>query len=159
MKITRRQLNTLIENYLRQENVLSEVKKKSFNQFIARGLLTQQEFDMYVFRNDWVAPFTDPVIRKVLFNTLVADEGHSIREISERGQEFLERIVDLARTPDPDNPGQNMLKPTRVRGTSGVNPNDVIDINSKIDVDNPDNTTATYNDMSNYLENLSLIHI
>ena len=155
MKITRRQLSLIIENYLKQDDMLFEVKKKSFNQFMARGLMTQQEFDMYVFRNDWVPPFTDPVIRKVLFNTLSADEGHSIREIAERGQEFLERIVNLARTPDPDNPGQNMLKPTRVRGTSGVNPNDVIDINSKIDVDNPDNTTATYNDMSNYLENRS----
>lgn len=155
MKISRRQLSLLIENYLKQDNILFEVKKKSFNQFISRGLLTQQEFDMYVFRNDWVEPFTDPVIRKVLFNTLAADEGHSIREIAERGQEFLERIVNLARTPDPDNPGQNMLKTARVRGTSGVNPRDIIDMNSKIDVDIPDNTTATYNDMSNYLENRS----
>ena len=141
MKLTRRQLSLIIENYLKQPPLLFEIKKKAFNKLIQQGLVSQQEFNMLVFNKDWVPPFNDPIMAKILFNTLNADQGHSINDIKVVGREVINRIIANARSGE--------LKPRLVRGTS----NEYIDILSMIDVTNPDNTTATYNDVMKYLEN------
>ena len=143
MRISRRQLSLLIENYLKQPQLLFEIKKKAFNQFIQRGLVSQQEFDMLVFNKDWVPPFNDPIMAKILFNTLNADQGHSINDIKAVGEEVINRIIANARSGE--------LKPRLIRGTS----NEYIDILPMIDVTSPDNTIATYNDVMKYLENAS----
>ena len=141
MRISRRELSLLIENYLKQPQLLFEIKKKAFNQFIQRGLVSQQEFDMLVFNKDWVPPFNDPIMAKILFNTLNADQGHSINDIKAVGEEVINRIIANARYGE--------LKQILIRGTS----NEYIDILPIIDVTSPDNTTATYNDVMKYLEN------
>ena len=141
MKISRRQLSLLIETYLKDPGLLFEIKKKAFNQFIQRGLVSQQEFDMLVFNKDWVPPFNDPIMAKILFNTLNADQGHSVNDVKTVGEDVINKIINNARSGE--------LKPRLIRGTS----NEYIDILPMIDVTNPDNTTATYNDVIRYLEN------
>ena len=141
MKISRRQLSLIIENYLKQPQFLFEIKKKAFSRFIQQGLVSQQEFNMLVFNKDWVPPFNDPVMAQILFNTLNADQGHSVNDVKAIGEEAINRIIANARSGD--------LKPRLVRGTS----NEYIDILPMIDVTNPGNTTATYNDVIKYLEN------
>ena len=142
MKISRRQLSLLIETYLKQPQLLFEIKKKAFSQFIQQGIISQQEFNMLVFNKDWVPPFNDPIMAKILFNTLSADQGHSVNDVKAIGEDVINKIINNARSGD--------LKPRLVRGTS----NEYIDILPMIDVTRPDNTTATYNDVIKYLENL-----
>ena len=141
MKISRRQLSLLIETYLKQPQLLFEIKKKAFSQFIQQGIISQQEFNMLVFNKDWVPPFNDPIMAKILFNTLSADQGHSVNDVKAIGEDVINKIINNARSGD--------LKPRLVRGTS----NEYIDILPMIDVTRPDNTTATYNDVIKYLEN------
>jgi hypothetical protein len=141
VKLTRKQLSLLIENYLKDATLLTEIKKKSFNQFIQRGIIDEQDFKMYVFGSDWVPPFNDPIMAKILFNTLNdGGQGHSLRDISRGGEEILNKIVANARRGD--------LPPRPVRGSAV----EFIDILPKIDVIQPDNTTLTYNEAMEYIE-------
>ena len=141
MKITRKQLSLIIENYLKDASLLTEIKKKSFNQFIQTGVIDEQDFKMYVFGSDWKPPFNDPIMAKILFNTLnVGGQGHSLRDISQGGEEILNKVIDNARRGD--------LPPRPVRGTA----DQFIDILPKIDVAQPDNTTLTYNEAMEYIE-------
>ena len=141
MKVTRKQLSLIIENYLKEASLLTEIKKKSFNQFIQRGVISDQDFKMYVFGRDWVPPFNDPIMAKILFNTLNdGGQGHSLRDISQGGEDILNKIVANARRGD--------LPPRPVRGSS----DQFIDILPKIDVVQPDNTTLTYDEAMEYIE-------
>jgi len=140
MKITKRQLKLVIENYLRGPELIFEIKKKAFNHFIQKGQITQSDFNRYVFDKDWVYPFNDPIMGKILFNTLSANQGHSLGDISQGGEEILNKIVSNARRGD--------LPPRAMRGTGGQ----MIDILPKIDVSQPDNTTLTYDEAMQYIE-------
>ena len=140
MKVTRKQLSLIIENYLKETSLLTEIKKKAFNQFIQRGLISDQDFKMYVFGNDWVPPFNDPIMAKILFNTLNTNQGHSLRDMSQGGEDILNKVVSNAR--------RGELPPRPVRGTA----NQMIDILPKIDVVQPDNTTLTYDEAMQYIE-------
>jgi len=154
MKITRKQLSLIIENYLKQPQLLFEIKKKAFSQFIQQGLISQQEFNMLVFNRDWVPPFNDPIMAQILFNTLKAEQGHSVNDVKAIGEDTINKIIDNARNVHNSNKGFEDAKadflPARlVRGTS----NEYVDILPMIDVQNPNSTTATYDDVVKYLEN------
>jgi len=141
VKVTRKQLSLIIENYLKEASLLTEIKKRSFNQFIQRGIISDQDFKMYVFGNDWKPPFNDPIMAKILFNTLNdGGQGHSLRDIAQGGKDILNKIINNAR--------RGELPPRPVRGTA----NQFIDLLPKIDVVQPDNTTLTYNEAMEYIE-------
>ncbi len=143
MKVTHRQLSLIIENYLSDKSLLTELKKKAFNQFIQRGLINDQEFKTYIFHSKagWIPPFNDPIMAKILFNTLNAGgQGHSVYDMARMGEDILNKIVSNARRGD--------LPPRPVRGTA----NQFIDILPEIDVVQPDNTTLTYDKAIQYIE-------
>ena len=143
MKLTRKQLSLLVESYLKESQFLFEIKKKSFNQFIQRELINDQEFKTYIFNSEggWIPPFNDPIMSKILFNTLSAGgQGHSVYDMSRMGEDILNKIVSNARRGD--------LPPRPVRGTA----NQFIDILPEIDVVQPDNTTLTYDKAIQYIE-------
>jgi hypothetical protein len=155
MKISRRQLSLLIETYLKQPQLLFEIKKKAFSQFIQQGIISQQEFNMLVFNKDWVPPFNDPIMAQILFNTLKAGQNHSVNDVKAIGEDVINKIIDNARNvfnsdKEFEDAKADFLPARLVRGTS----NEYIDILPMIDVQNPNNTTATYNDVVKYLENL-----
>ena len=144
MKISRRQLSLLIENYFKEPQLLFEIKKKAFNQFIQQGLVSQQEFNMLVFNKDWVPPFNDPIMAQILFNSLKAGQNHSVNDIKTVGEAVINKIIDNARNVYSSNKEFEDAKadflPARlVRGTS----NEYIDILPMIDAQNPNNTTGS----------------
>lgn len=103
MKITRRQLSLIIENFLIEHN------KDEFEELLLSGIITQDDFNDIYKQNNPKGIFKDSFLRQTLYNTLVAQQGHSIDDFADSTPTFKQKILD------PYHRGE--LRPVQIPGT------------------------------------------
>jgi len=134
MRLSRRQLSLLIENYL-----LTEHNKREFTDLVNDGSLTQNDYNqVYKPNGQPKGIFKDNTLRKVLYNTLLQKQGHSVDDFIENFRVFKQKIID------PFNKKQ--LRVLRVPGTS----NEQLDLATLLS-----QQKATYDDFQQYVEIIS----
>lgn len=134
MRLSRRQLSLLIENYL-----LTEHNKREFTDLVNDGSLTQNDYNqVYKPNGQPKGIFKDNTLRKVLYNTLLQKQGHSVDDFIENFRVFKQKIID------PFNKKQ--LRVLNVPGTS----NEQLDLATLLS-----HQKATYDDFQQYVEIIS----
>ena len=131
MRITRNQLSLLIETFL-----LLESKRADFDELVANSTISKEDFNTIFKRNGQPSGvFRDNIFRSTVYNTLVAELGHSVTDTIDAYPLFKQMIID------PFNKGQ--LRAIKIPGTSFG----VLDLTRKIT-----GQTATYDDFNLYIE-------
>ena len=132
MKVSKNQLKLIIENFL-----LSEHNKNQFETLLSNGSITDNDYNQIFKRGQPKGIFKDNILRRVLYNTLIKQQGHAVDDFIANFNDFKNKIITRFNS--------NQLEPRN---------NDVsakAKARQKI-YDLLTNGTATYNDFQEYVE-------
>jgi len=132
MKISKRTLSLIIENFL-----LFEHNKNEFETLLRNGSITENDYNQIFKRGQPKGIFKDNTLRRVLYNTIIKQQGHSADDFIANFNSFKNKIIS------PFNSKQLAPKPNDVSAKAKAR--------QKI-YDLLVNGSATYNDFQEYIE-------
>ena len=88
MKLSKRQLSLIIENFL-----LLEHNKNEFESLLSSGSITDNDYNQIFKRGQPRGIFKDNILRRVLYNTLIKQQGHSADDFIANFNDFKNKII------------------------------------------------------------------
>ncbi len=88
MKLSKRQLSLIIENFL-----LLEHNKNEFESLLSSGSITDNDYNQIFKRGQPRGIFKDNILRRVLYNTLIKKQGHSADDFIANFNDFKNKII------------------------------------------------------------------
>tara|TARA_B110000211_G_scaffold11947_1_gene12518 strand:+ start:30 stop:1814 length:1785 start_codon:yes stop_codon:yes gene_type:complete len=88
MKVSKRQLKLIIENFL-----LSEHNKNQFEILLSNGSITENDYDQIFKRGQPKGIFKNNMLRQVLYNTILKQQGHAADDFIANFNDFKNKII------------------------------------------------------------------
>ena len=132
MKVSKRQLSLIIENFL-----LLEHNKNEFEALLRNGSITDNDYNQIFKRGQPKGIFKDNILRQVLYNTILKQQGHAADDFIANFTDFKNKIIS------PFNSKQLAPRSNDVSAKAKAR--------QKI-YDLLVNKSATYNDFQEYVE-------
>ena len=88
MKVSKHQLKLIIENFL-----LSEHNKNQFETLLSNGSITENDYDQIFKRGQPKGIFKNNMLRQVLYNTILKQQGHAADDFIANFNDFKNKII------------------------------------------------------------------